>query len=189
MGRNDKSEQQNQKRRGKFTEGLLNHEVILKALDIKAGQTILDAGCGSGYMSKIFSKAVSHSGKVYALDRDHYFIDVLQDGTKGTNIKALEGDITTPTKLKRSSTDLVYISTVIHGLSQQQIHGFLREAKRLLKSDALLAIVEIEKKETPFGPPLRIRYSPDDLKQIIPMIPKTTVKVGEYFYMQIFQNK
>lgn len=182
------SEQQNHKHRGKFSEGLLSIEAILKALDVKAGQSILDAGCGNGYMSKIFSKKVSQSGKVYALDPDKYFIEILKKETKGTNLEAIEGDITKRTNLKETSVDIIYISTVIHGFSKQQMQGFIQEAKRVLKPDALLAIVEIEKKETPFGPPLTIRYSPDDLKKIVPMIPQNTVQVGEHFYLQIFIN-
>jgi hypothetical protein len=67
--------------------------------------------------------------------------------------------------------------------------GFLREAMRLLKANALMVIVEIEKKETPFGPPLESRSSPEELKRIVPMIAKNTVQVGEYFYMQIFKNR
>lgn len=189
MEKNNISERQSHQHIGKFTEGLLNSEVIIKALNIKAGQTILDAGCGNGYMSKVFSDGVSQSGKVYALDPDKYFIEVLKNETKGTNIEAMDGDVTMPTKLKQSSVDLIYISTVIHGFSQQQIQSFIRETKRLLKPDALLAIVEIEKKETPFGPPLRLRYSPEELKKIVPMVPGNTVQVGEHFYMQIFQNK
>jgi ubiquinone/menaquinone biosynthesis C-methylase UbiE len=189
MKRNEMSKRQSHNHRGKFTEGLLNSEVILKALHIKAGQTILDAGCGNGYMSKIFSNEITKSGKVYALDPDKYFIEVLKNETKGTNIKAMEGDITTRTTLKQTSLDLIYISTVIHVFSQQQMQGFIREAKRLLKPDASLAIVEIEKKETPFGPPLDIRYSPEELKKIVPMVSGKTVQVGEHFYMQIFQNK
>ena len=100
----------------------------------------------------------------------------------------MAGDITTHTGLDPASFDLIYLSTVIHGFSQDQVKGFLAETTRLLKPDALLAIVEIEKKETPFGPPLHIRYSPEELQQVIPMQPKMTVTVGDHFYMQTFQN-
>jgi ubiquinone/menaquinone biosynthesis C-methylase UbiE len=189
MKKNDTSEQKSHKHRGKFTEGLLNNEVVLKALKIKAGQTILDAGCGNGYMSKLFSGEVSQSGKVYSLDPDKYFIEVLRNETQGTNIEAIEGDITKPTQLKKSSLDLIYVSTVIHGFSKKQVQGFLTEAKRILKPGATLAIVEIEKKETPFGPPLEIRFSPEELKKIVPLDPVNTVQVGEHFYMQIFKSK
>ena len=188
MERGDTQERKSHKHRGKFTEGLLKNEVVLKALNIKAGQTILDAGCGNGYMSKLFSGEVSQSGKVYALDPDKYFIEVLKNETQGTNIEAIEGDISRLTKLKKSSVDLIYISTVIHGFSKKQIQSFLREVKRLLIPDATLAIVEIEKKETPFGPPLESRFSPEELKEIVPMVPVNTVQVGEHFYMQIFRN-
>ena len=78
----------------KFTEGLLDTELIINALDIKPGQTIIDAGCGTGYMAKIFSQTVSTLGKVYAIDRDRYFIQMLAGETKGTNILTILGDIT-----------------------------------------------------------------------------------------------
>jgi ubiquinone/menaquinone biosynthesis C-methylase UbiE len=173
----------------KSTESFLNKELIVKAINIQIGQTILDAGCGNGYMSKVFSKEVTESGKVYALDPNTDFIDVLRNETQGTNIETIEGDITKPTKIDPSSIDLIYLSAVIHRFSKQQMQGFLREAKRLLKPNAVLAIVEIEKKETPFGPPLNIRLSPEDLKDIIPLTPLNTIRVGEHFYIQMFKNK
>ena len=175
--------------RAKFTEGLLDHELILKALNIRAGQTILDAGCGTGYMAKVFSKEVAPSGKVYALDPDKFFIKALEKLSQETVIQPMAGDITGPTRLRESSMDLIYVSTVIHVFSREQMKGFLREAKRLLKPGALLAIVEIEKKETPFGPPLECRYSPEQIRDIVPMVPVKTVQAGEHFYMQIFQNE
>ncbi|MBN1625169.1 MAG: class I SAM-dependent methyltransferase [Deltaproteobacteria bacterium] len=175
--------------RRRFTEGLLDLDAILKALDIKAGQTILEAGCGTGYMSKIFSKEVGPSGKVYALDTDRYFLKILEQETQATNIEVVEGDITGRTGIEDASVDMIYLSTVIYSFSRYKILGFLKESGRLLKQDGLLAIVEMEKKETPFGPPLESRYSPDELKAIIPMRPLDTVQAGEHFYMQIFRNK
>jgi ubiquinone/menaquinone biosynthesis C-methylase UbiE len=76
----------------------------------------------------------------------------------------------------------------IHGFSIQQLQGFLTEAKRLLKPNGILAIVEIEKKETNFGPPLNLRYSPEELQEVVPMAPLSTVRVGDHFYMQVFRN-
>jgi ubiquinone/menaquinone biosynthesis C-methylase UbiE len=173
----------------KSTESFLNKELILKEIHIQIGQTILDAGCGNGYMSKAFSKEVTESGKVYALDLNTEFIELLRKETQGTNIETIEGDITKPTQINQSSVDLIYLSGVIHRFSKQQMQGFLREAKRLLKPSAILAIVEIEKKETPFGPPLNMRLTPKDLKDLIPLVPLNTVQLGEHFYLQIFKNK
>jgi ubiquinone/menaquinone biosynthesis C-methylase UbiE len=188
MGKNDAADRQGHSHRGKFTEGLLDNDLILQALDVQAGQTILDAGCGNGYMSKLFSAKVTASGSVVAMDPDQQFLAVLARETKGTNIVTLAGDITKPTTLRPSSIDLLYISTVIHGFSKNLLQGFFRESKRLLKPNSILAIVEIEKKETPFGPPLSSRYSPEELKEIVPMVPVRTLTVGDHFYLQLFRT-
>ena len=172
----------------KFTEGLLDIDLIINALEIKPGQTIIDAGCGNGYMTKIFSQTVSTTGRVHAIDRDKYFIEKLSDETKGTNVESIEGDMTKLDQLTEHSADLIYVSTVIHALPKQKLIPFLKEAKRVLKPNALLAIVEIEKKETPFGPAMENRYSPEELMQKVPMVPVKTVMVGEHFYMQVFMN-
>jgi hypothetical protein len=56
----------------RFTEGLLDSKRILKALNIKAWQTILDAGCGNGYMSKLFSKEAAQFG-------EHFYMQLFQN--------------------------------------------------------------------------------------------------------------
>jgi ubiquinone/menaquinone biosynthesis C-methylase UbiE len=174
--------------KGNSTEQFLNKEVILKELNILSGQTILDAGCGTGYMTKEFSRLVKNTGRVYALDRAKEAIEILEKETKGTNILPIEADITKKIEIENSSIDLIYLSTVFHIFSNEQIENFQNEAKRLLKPNGKLAIIEINKKETPFGPPQNMRVSPEEIRQLIKMNPLSLVKVGEYFYMQIFEN-
>jgi ubiquinone/menaquinone biosynthesis C-methylase UbiE len=175
--------------REKSSENLLDKGAILSALAIELGQTVLDAGCGNGYMSKEFSQRVGDSGRVYALDPDETGIALLREETKGSNIVALVGDITTATQLPASAIDLIYLSTVFHIFSPEQIKGFEAEVKRLLAPRGRLAIVEIVKRATPFGPPLNMRLSPEDLTQALRLAPLGTVGVGEYFYMQLFENR
>ena len=185
---NKKSVNKKHHHRGKSSGNRLYKDIILKELNIRSGQTVLDAGCGNGYMSKEFSKLLSNTGIVYALDPDKAAIEILEQETKGTNIETIVGDITQKTQIENASVDLIYLSTVFHGFSKDDIDGFQREVKRLLKPNAVLAIVEIIKEETPFGPPLDIRFSPDELKETITLNPKSLVAVGEYFYMQTFEN-
>jgi ubiquinone/menaquinone biosynthesis C-methylase UbiE len=174
--------------RGKSSEGFLNKDLILKELNILPGQIILDAGCGNGYMSKKFSRLLNNTGKVFALDPDEEAIKKLKKETQGTNIEPIEAEITATTPLEKSSIDLIYLSTVLHGFSKGQIDSFNKEVKRLLKPNGRLAVIEIHKHNTPFGPPLHIRFSPEELKQAINLTPKSLVEVGQYFYMQIFEN-
>jgi len=178
----------NHQHRGKSSEILLDKRKILANLPITPGQIILDAGCGNGYMSKEFYRLTGKLGKVYALDPDAVSIDTLTAETLNTNIEAFVGDITKQTELGASYLDLVYISTVIHGFSGTQMTGFLNEVKRLLKPNGTLAIVEIKKEDTPFGPPLDMRFSPEELKVIIDLKPTQCVEVGEFFYMQLFEK-
>ncbi|MFZ5451981.1 MAG: class I SAM-dependent methyltransferase [Thermodesulfobacteriota bacterium] len=173
---------------GKSSESLLNKELILKELTFFPGQVILDAGCGNGYMSKEFSRILNNTGQIYALDPDKKAIDVLLEETKNTNITPILGDITKQTELEELSVDLIYLSTVLHGFSKSQVEGFQEEVQRLLKPKGILAIIEINKEPTPFGPPLDLRFSPQELREAIKLSPKKLVEVGPYFYMQLFEK-
>ena len=82
---------------------------------------------------------------------------------------------------------MVYVSTVFHIFTESQIEGFVAEIKRILKPNARLAIVNIKKEDTPFGP-VEMRPSPEELRQKVPLIPKTLIEISEYFYMQVFEN-
>lgn len=175
--------------RGKTSEQYLDKDGILDALNIRPGQIILDAGCGNGYMAKAFAEQLDGTGKVYALDPDEISISVLQSETEGTVIEPFIGNITKQTKLKNASIDLIYLSTVFHGFNETQIAGFNKEVQRLLKPKGRLAVLEIVKEETPVGPPLAMRLSPDELRQTIPLYPTSLIKAGPYFYMQVFENE
>jgi len=172
--------------RGKSSENLMDKEKILSGLSIVPGQVVLDAGCGNGYMAKEFAELTGKTGRVYGLDPDPVSIDILKAETQGTVIDPFVGDITEETKLERSSIDLIYLSTVVHGFSREQMLGFVKEVKRLLKPEGRLAIVEIKKEETTIGPPLGMRFSPEELKTAINLTPTSLMDVGQYFYMQIF---
>ncbi|MCD4785431.1 MAG: class I SAM-dependent methyltransferase [Candidatus Eremiobacteraeota bacterium] len=175
--------------KGNSSESCLNKEIILRELNILPGQSILDVGCGNGYMSREFSRLLNNSGRVYALDQAGEAIEKLKKETKGTNILPIEADITKRTEIKDSSIDLIYLSKVFHIFSDEQKENFQNEAKRLLKPNGKLAIVEFEKKEIDIGPPQKNRVSPEEMKWFIKMQALSLVNVGEHFYMQIFVNK
>lgn len=188
FARYEKSREGEHHHRGKSSESLLDKGLILSALAIEPEQVVLDAGCGNGYMSRVFSTMVGERGKVCALDPDETAIATLQEQTVGSNVVPLVGDITTDTGLPQGAFDLIYLSTVVHGFSPEQLKGFEREARRLLAPGGKLAIVEIVKRNTPFGPPLDRRFSPQELRQALGLQPLSTVGVGEFFYLQTFTD-
>jgi ubiquinone/menaquinone biosynthesis C-methylase UbiE len=101
----------------------------------------------------------------------------------------MEADITQVVPIEDRSVDLIYLSAVFHIFTKEQIGKFQREAKRLLKPNGKLAIVEIKKEKTPIGPPLDTRFSPEELKQILDFKPLSLSEIGPYFYMQTFENR
>jgi len=176
------------KKKRKFSEGLLDEKKIKDELKIATGQTILDAGCGNGYMAKKFSPLVGKTGRIFALDSDKGFINILKEEVEGTNITALIGDITKSTIFQDRSVDMIYLSNVFHIFSKTQVEYFSKEANRILKPEGVLAIVNIKKIETVFGPPLEMRYSPEELIKNVKLHPSKLVDVGKYFYMQLFNK-
>ena len=173
--------------RGKTSEGRFDFNIVLDALAIARGQTVLDAGCGAGYMTHHFARYVGPSGQVYGLDPDAPAIEVLRAETAGMeNVEVFAGDITEQTPLEAGSIDLIYLSTVFHGFAKDSIAGFVTEVRRLLAPGGKLAVLEIKKGDTPFGPPMDIRFSPEELQAAIGLPAAGTVEVGPYFYMQLF---
>jgi len=173
---------------GKSSESMLDKCNILSALTIRPGQTILDAGCGNGYMAKAFDGVMQHQGKVYAIDPHEASIRQLREETAGTCIEPMVADITAKTCLPDAAADLIYLALVFHGFQPPQIAPFLAEVKRLLKPNGCLAIVEIQKIETPFGPPQELRYSPEELNQVIDLQAVKIIEVGPYFYLSLFRR-
>lgn len=172
--------------RKRFTEDLLDNDAILKELALASGQVVMDVGCATGYMARLFSPVVGAAGIVYALDVNAAFIASLRDATEGTNIRTLVCDIAEPTPIAGGSVDLIYISTVLHAQTKEKRADVIREFQRLLKPDGRLAVVEFDKRESPFGPPLQQRYSPEELQEALPFVPMKTVRVAEFFYLQLF---
>ena len=174
--------------RGKTSESLVDKEEVLRALNITEGQTILDAGCGDGYMAKDFAQRVRSTGKVFAMDVDETAIENLKK-TAGTKIlEPVTGDISTRTALEPSSMDLIYISNVLHGFSESQMAGFARETLRLLKPGGILAVLEFKKEETPVGPPINIRLSPEEIEGKFPLTSRGTINIGDYLYLQLLEK-
>ncbi len=173
---------------GNSSEVFLDTAAILQELAIAPGQTIVDAGCGDSYMAMVFYKVLNGTGRVYAVDQAVEALETLMNETKGTGLYPLVADITRSTPIMDSSIDLIYLSNVFHVFAKNQIQGFNREVRRLLKPGGRLAIVELKKQPSLIGPPLELRYAPKELERAIDLPPVGLAEVGPYHYLQIFQK-
>lgn len=90
---------------------------FLRTVGLRAGQVVLDFGCGEGNYTKPAARIVGAGGTVYALDKNPSALDALmraatEDGL--TNIQRLDTGGTIPLPLGSTSVDIVLLYDVLH---------------------------------------------------------------------------
>lgn len=153
----------------------INAELVFKTLNLKQGDFLIDIGCGAGDYAIKAAKIVGNKGIVYALDQWEEIALSLdkkasEQGLK--NIKTLTSNIINKLPLSDNIADVCLFVTVLHGVDLD-IYGenLFNEIHRILKPSGRLVIVEVKKEETPFGPPMEIRLSVDDIRNYLSPYP------------------
>ncbi len=123
-------------------------ERILSVLDIKKGQIVADIGVGGGYFSLEFSRGVGPEGMVYGIDANPGFLEHLERCAreqKVSNITALTArEDAFPQECR--DCDLIFLRNVYHHLSERS--RYFSEAKRALKKEGRVAIIDYKEKGT-----------------------------------------
>lgn len=169
-------------------------ELVFQKMKLQKGDIFVDLGCGVGDYSIYASKLVGSEGYVYALDIQKEALESFGEEINAlglNNIKTIENNLCETLKLEDNCADHCFISTVMHGQKlSEECKNLFSEIKRILKPEAQLTIVEMHKKETPFGPPFSMRISPEELEAgITPYgFEKTAYTDLGFFYMMIFKN-
>lgn len=127
---------------------------FLRKVGLRAGQVVLDFGCGQGNYTKPAARIVGARGKVYALDKKPSALDALmQSATEDglTNIRRLDTAGAMSLPLDDTSVDVVLLYDVLHlvgprGPSEKANHsmvadrrGLLKEVRRVLKPAGLVS--------------------------------------------------
>lgn len=143
-------------------------ESVFDELEIQNGNRVLDLGCGAGDYSIKASGIVGNSGLVVALDHWPSTIDALRKSTKSqglTNIKPMVSNLLGPLPFADNDIDICLIFTVLHIFDiPKQGSQIYKEVGRVLKTGGRMAIIECKKEEMPFGPPMHMRLSPEDVE-------------------------
>jgi len=93
-------------------------DLLLSALDLKAGMTVADIGAGTGYYSWRMAQRVGGRGTVYAVDIQPEMIELLERQMSkhgAANVKGLLGTLTDP-GLPPAGIDLALMVDVYHEL-------------------------------------------------------------------------
>ena len=156
---------------GKSSEKFLDTDEILRQLDFKGDETFMDAGCGDGHISIRAIDEYLPDGCVYAIDFYKPSIEDLKAYKNENDIENLipiEADITkTIHGVEDESVDVILLVNVIHGFNASgKMDDVIDEISRITKSGAKVAIVEFKPIETKYGPPVEIRFSPEEVKEL-----------------------
>jgi ubiquinone/menaquinone biosynthesis C-methylase UbiE len=167
--------------------------VIFRELALKNGDIFLDLGCGTGDYSVHAADEVGEGGIVYAADIRKDLLDNLAERASAAglgNIRVVAADLRNPLPFRDAGIDVCLISTVLHvpDVWDDREHIF-PEVRRVIKPGGRLVIIECKKEKTPFGPPLSMRISPDELERCISTygFVKTAVVDLGYNYMIKFR--
>ncbi len=180
---------------GKSSFELIDPVLLFGKLKLKEGMVILDLACGKGLYAIAFAESLGEKGWIYAIDLweegiDHLRKEISARGIK--NINALVADVSKKIPLDDKQVDLCLMATVLHDLVQIKAHeGALKEVRRVLNPEGILAIIEFKKIDGPPGPPIQIRLSPKEVERMLDIHgfkKKWTHEVGPYNYLMAFSH-
>ncbi len=142
-------------------------EIILQKGGLLPGETLIDIGCGVGFFSVPATRMLGPKGKVYALDTSSDMTEFLRAETGKAaieNIEIIESqEYDFP--LEDSQGDMLLMSMVLHEVEDKK--RFLMEARRILKQEGRILIIEWQKEETDQGPPLNHRLDFQETKKYL----------------------
>ncbi|MDP3769757.1 MAG: class I SAM-dependent methyltransferase [Candidatus Sungbacteria bacterium] len=143
---------------------VLDPAKIVPIFNLTCGDHVADFGSGHGYFAISLAHAVCADGKVYAIDIQRPILDVIRAKSKLENLLNVEciwSDLEQPmgSKLKDNFIDFVFIGNALFQAEQKE--NMLKEAFRILRTDAKLAIIEWDPAEQnpTFGPPQETRIA------------------------------
>ena len=180
---------------GKSSFDLVDRDALLTALPLAAVRRVLDLGCGAGSYTLWLAKHLNPGQAIRG-------VDVWAEGVSGllavarehrlSNVSAEVCDLVDLDSVRDGEADLALMATVLHDLVPRgSAPAALREAARVLRPGGWLAVVEFKKADTPRGPPVSIRLSPDDVSDLVApygLGQPNVVDLGVNVYLALFSR-
>jgi ubiquinone/menaquinone biosynthesis C-methylase UbiE len=165
----------------------------LAQFNIRDGQTVADFGSGSGHYVYDAVARVGYSGHVYAIEIQKDLLLKLENELKDKkieNVTCIWGDIEKKggTKIKDQSCDRVIVSNVFFQVGDKL--GVIDEAKRILKKDGSILLLEWSDSFSGIGPQTDMVVKEDEAIKLFTMRglkKESTISAGDHHYGIIFK--
>jgi demethylmenaquinone methyltransferase/2-methoxy-6-polyprenyl-1,4-benzoquinol methylase len=182
-------------------EGFINKAI--KDLGLKEGDKVIDFGAGTGKNALIMRKFVKKDGFILGVDiGDEMSEQFLQKTAPYDNIKLLNKSILEPFDTNQKF-DMVFISFVLHGFTQENREKIIKNAYNLLKDGGIFAILDYNEFDVDKAPfyiktairkvecPLAEDFIKQDLKEMLKANGFKEFNQKEYFkgYLRLMLAK
>ncbi|MGZ3417459.1 MAG: class I SAM-dependent methyltransferase [Polyangiales bacterium] len=136
-------------------------DLVIAAMKIAEGSTVVDLGTGTGYFLGRLSRAVGGKGKVIALDVEPDMIRYVKERAQKESLANVEARVvaTDDPGLAEASVDRVLVVDTWHHIPGRK--EYAAKIARALRPGGALCIVDFTK-EAPHGPPKHHRLAPED---------------------------
>lgn len=144
-----------------------NPKTILMQIGLQFGKVFVDIGCGYGFFAIPAAQIVGEEGQVYAADIDAKAINTLEKEVVKKGLKNLVTGVgpAEETIFCEGCADIVFFGIVLHDF--QNPKKVLFNAKKMLKPTGKLVNLDWKKEQTPFGPPVNIRFNEEEAAKLI----------------------
>ncbi len=158
---------------------------IIRALHLKAGQTVVDIGAGTGYFTRRFARAVGPSGQAIGLDVEPGMTAYMKADAAKLNLpnyraRTVKAD---DPQLAPHFADVVFFCNVLHHISNRV--SYLRRLKPALKPGGRVAVIDF-KPDSPMGPPPTMRIARDQMIVIFKIAGYRLVRDHNFLPYQYF---
>lgn len=145
-------------------------EDIVASFGIEEGIKIADFGSGAGYFTILLAEAVGESGLVTAVDIMETALDSVRAkaktaGVKNVNTVRSNLEVIGSSGLSDNSQDMVLLANIL--FQSQQKEDIIKEAKRVLKPDGRLVVIDWKKEAGGAGPPDHLRIDRETIRQTV----------------------
>lgn len=142
---------------------------IIEQLEIAPGQVVIDFGCGPGYFTLPFAKAVGKDGYVYSLDILPQALETVASKIKNSGIfnvttKRVNLEKENGSKMDSACADWIILKDILFQNTQKQI--IVAEAWRVLKDGGKVIVVEWNMADETIGPETKLRIAETELKKM-----------------------
>lgn len=117
-------------------------DYVLRELDLKPGDVVVDIGAGDGWWAERMAKSVGADGVIYASEVDQKKVDGMKK--QFADVPQIKPYLcpTDSTSLPANSCDLAFLSKTYHHLNKGGHVDYLRHLRKVVKPTGRVCVIE-----------------------------------------------